>query len=302
MGRLECAPGFGGLRLCGCHLRVVLLRGGASLRDPNDVLVQSPDGSRARVTVGDGRKRSQYSRSIEDRGESIVIGVFDRIVWVGVALSASKRDSLPHLPGRVHSVSPATTRNSSSSDPPSALVWVFRWERCGGELVQGRIVQEISGELAHCELVEGHIGIQCANQPIAVWPNSPTIIAFVALRIGIAREVEPQCSPSFSDRGKPEPVRSSLERVRTSVLPRKARTSAALGGSPDAGQEMRAEAMGGARLVEMAPVAIELSQDKSVEWLPAPFRIRDDGNRLGSRFHVCPMFLPFGALLNPVTQ
>jgi hypothetical protein len=41
------------------------------------------------------------------------------------------------------------------------------------------------------ELIEGHVAIERADNPVAIWPNLPHLVIGKSSRVGIARQIEP---------------------------------------------------------------------------------------------------------------
>jgi hypothetical protein len=64
-------------------------------------------------------------------------------------------------------------------------------EACGDPLLEGGVWQQIAGELLDCELVEGHVGVERLDDPIAPAPHVPRAIVLIAAGVGIACGVEP---------------------------------------------------------------------------------------------------------------
>ena len=84
-----------------------------------------------------------------------------------------------------------STRYSSSMIPPSELItWLrpkpvaMRWSSVGGR-------QQIARQLLGQEAVVGHVGVEALNHPIAPAPHGPRGIVVEAMRVGVARHIEP---------------------------------------------------------------------------------------------------------------
>ena len=65
-------------------------------------------------------------------------------------------------------------------------------EACGNELIGGGVGQHVAGKLFDRKLTEGHILIERVDHPIAVFPHRPAIVFFIAVRVGVAREIKPR--------------------------------------------------------------------------------------------------------------
>jgi hypothetical protein len=71
-------------------------------------------------------------------------------------------------------------------------------EAAGDQLIDGRIRQHVARDLFDREAVERHVLIQRVDDPVAILPHHPREILFEALRVGIARQIEPRPRPPFA--------------------------------------------------------------------------------------------------------
>ena len=53
------------------------------------------------------------------------------------------------------------------------------------------IGQQVAGELLDCEPVERHVAVEGVDHPIAIRPHLAVIVDVEAVRVGVARGVEP---------------------------------------------------------------------------------------------------------------
>jgi hypothetical protein len=61
------------------------------------------------------------------------------------------------------------------------------------------------------ELIEGHVGVEGTDDPVAIWPDGAAAVFFVAVGVGVAGEVEPFAGPAFAVlRGGEETVDGGL--------------------------------------------------------------------------------------------
>ncbi len=62
----------------------------------------------------------------------------------------------------------------------------------GNLLIDGRVGQQITCDLLDRELIERHIGLECVDYPIPIWPDTARMIVMNALRVGVANRIEPE--------------------------------------------------------------------------------------------------------------
>ena len=126
----------------------------------------------------------------------------------------------------------ASMRNCSGSMPPSSLIIEFRKKAGGDELVLRGIGQQIAGDLLDDELVVGQIAVERADDPIAIGPDEPRLVLFVAVRIGIPSAIEPDAAPALAVVRRGEQARRRFfVRLSLGVLRRRLSSSSAAGRS-----------------------------------------------------------------------
>ena len=138
-------------------------------------------------------------RLVEDGVGAEVFGLRDRVVLVRVALRAGHRRAHPDRVGRVDAVDHG--RDAELLIARAALVLRHRVavERRGDQLVLGRVRQQVACELFDGEAVVGLVGVERADDPVAVRPDAAARVARVAGAVGIAREVEPAAGPVLAE-------------------------------------------------------------------------------------------------------
>jgi hypothetical protein len=77
-------------------------------------------------------------------------------------------------------------------------------EAAGDQLVLSRIGQHVARDLFDRELIERHVLVERVDDPVAVLPHDARQVLFVALRIGVAREIEPGTRPALAVVGRGE--------------------------------------------------------------------------------------------------
>ena len=110
------------------------------------------------------------------------------------------------------------TRVSSGSVPASTLVVVQRLKPVAIFCSVGRVRQQVAGELLDRELVERHVGVQGADDPVAIGPEVAQVVALEAVRVGVAGQVEPRPGPALAElrRGE-QPIDDRFVGVRARV-------------------------------------------------------------------------------------
>ena len=96
-----------------------------------------------------------------------------------------------------------STRNCSTSMPPSWLIWRVAVE-AGGDLLRRAVAcgRRSPAIWSIDELVEGHVAVEGGDDPVAVLPDRPGGVDVVAVGVGVARLVEPEPAPSLAVMGR----------------------------------------------------------------------------------------------------
>ena len=120
------------------------------------------------------------------------------VVFVGVALRAVKCE--PH-PRRARDPDAVDHRVEAVFLRVDAALLVEHGVsvKTGGDFVGGGGVrEEVARELADAELVEGHVRVEGFDDPVAVGPDGAGTVFFVAVGVGVAREIQPAPGPALS--------------------------------------------------------------------------------------------------------
>ena len=72
-------------------------------------------------------------------------------------------------------------------------------EAGGDPLVLGGVGEHVAGDLLDGELVEGHVAVERVDDPVAVFPDFAAIVLFVAVGIGVARQIQPRAGPALAE-------------------------------------------------------------------------------------------------------
>ena len=84
-----------------------------------------------------------------------------------------------------------SVRYSSGTTPPSWRLHVVAVEPGGEPLLLGRLRQQVAGELPGDEAIERQVPVERRNHPVAPRPHLAHAIVLIAVRVGVARDVEP---------------------------------------------------------------------------------------------------------------
>src|SRR5206468_1783057 len=124
-----------------------------------------------------------------------------------VALRATERRPHPYGHGSVDAIDNRFVPKLLVVSSPLSIRHRIAMESSSDFLIARWIRQQITRELLDGKLVEWQIPIERADHPITVGPHASAIIFFVALRVGISRQIQPGTRPSFPEmRGSQQPI------------------------------------------------------------------------------------------------
>ena len=162
-----------------------------------------------------GRRRvAHVGGRVEEGVEPVVLALGEGVVLVGVALGAGQRRAEPDRGGGVHAVD--HRRHAELLGVGAALGVDHRVavEAGGDALVQGRLGQQVAGQLLDREAVEGQVAVVGVDDPVAVAPQGAPVVLLVAVGVGVARQVQPAPRPGLAvARGGQQPVDGLLPGV-----------------------------------------------------------------------------------------
>ena len=175
-------------------------------------------GADARVGAFVGHDEVRLVGVVEVRHQAIVLAVGDRVVLVRVALCAAHGHAQEHRARRRDPVGHRVEAELEGVD--AALLVQHRVAvEAGRHAVVGRRVGEhVSRELLDDELVERHVGVERADDPVSIRPDAARAVLLVAVAVGVAREVHPAAGLAFGVvRGRQQLVDESLVGVASLV-------------------------------------------------------------------------------------
>ena len=240
---------------------------------------------------------------VEDRVEAEEVPLRKRVVLVVVTLGTGDRRAHPGGEGGVHAVHDRHRAEFLVDRAPLAVGERVAVEG-GGDAVLGRgLGQEIAGDLADRELIEGHVRVEGGDHPVTPAPDRARPVIGVAGAVGVAGEVEPLPG---------EVLTASLVREQKVDEPSDRVLGAIgregvdhLGIGRQAGQiEREAAGEHGPRRLRLwrEPLGLEPREDEAIDVVLRPGGVLHGGHGRPDRRHVRPVGLVAGAGRDPVPQ
>ena len=150
------------------------------------------------VGVGWGDGVVRFLRVIEERHDLVVFPVLDGVVFVRVALGALESETEPCGSGGGDAVGDCVEAEFEGIDAALLVEHGITVKAGGDDVIRVVAGEQVAGQLGDGELVERHVGVERADDPVAVWPDFAGAVFFVAIGIGVACEVEPFAGPAFA--------------------------------------------------------------------------------------------------------
>ncbi len=178
---------LGGLQLCAQFGARGLLLGRREVERALDVAVRIAE--RPGVVRGVGEERHQPE----------VVLLAERVVLVVVALRARDRAAEPGGGRRADPIHQHFVQRLGRVDAPFLVGHRIAMESGGDPLRACRAGQHVARNLFHREALERHVGVERLDHPVPIRPHRPQAVRFVAVAVGVAREVEPEARPAFAE-------------------------------------------------------------------------------------------------------
>ena len=235
--------------------------------------------------------------------EPIVLIVPEGVIRMAVALDAAEGRPHPDLPRRVDAVKHGRDPELLVVGSPLGIGHGVSMEGRRDELVEGSVGQEIARDLLDGELIEGHVLVECIDEPVPVAPDGAPVVLLVALRVGVAGKVEPEASPALAVvGGGQEPIYQGFIGLG--------------GGVPDEGRrflearrqtgQIQAEAPGERVAVRfgagLEALLFQARQDEEIHPVSWPPRVLDRRRRLILGLHEGPVVIVGRALSDPALE
>ena len=142
-------------------------------------------GSLAEIRAHLSWKRSvdlDVAEVIEERVQPIEVPLRDRIVLVVMALGAFHCQAEPGCGDGIRAVEGLLEARLLVPCAALSVAQGVPMEAGGGELIGGRVLEQVRGQLERGELVERHVVVQRVNDPIA---PAPSVWAVQVLRVAV---------------------------------------------------------------------------------------------------------------------
>ena len=135
---------------------------------------------------------------VHERHELKIFAVRERVELVRVALRAAEREAEPRRARRRDAVRHRVEAELVRIDAALLVEHRVAVEAGRDFLIERRAREHVSRDLLDRELIERLVGVQRIDDPVAIRPDRPRAIFLVAVRVRIAREVEPLARPAFA--------------------------------------------------------------------------------------------------------
>ena len=135
---------------------------------------------------------------VEEGEQAVVLLDLDRVVLVGVALGAAVGQPHPGLHRRVGAVLDRLHAPLLVVGTALGVRLRVAVERGREALLEGRVGQQITGQLVAGELVVGLVGVERVDDPVAITPDRAQRVRAEAGRVRVAGHVEPDPRPAFA--------------------------------------------------------------------------------------------------------
>ena len=114
-----------------------------------------------------------YRSVVEEREELVVLALGQRIELVIVAARAPHRDAQPHGGGSLELIEDVLDAVLLRDAAALAVDHVVTVEAGGEPLREGRLREQVPGDLLDREPVEWHVGVEGVDHPISPGPHGP---------------------------------------------------------------------------------------------------------------------------------
>ena len=151
-----------------------------------------------RRRVGDVPVHRGLRRVVEERGHTVKFALRDRVELVVVADGATGGQAHPHLVRRLGPVPRVQHEIFLGNRAAFVRRDVATVEPRRDFLIDGRVRQQVARQLLDRELIEFHVGIEGINHPVAVRPHLAGVVEVDAVRVRIARRIEPVTPAVFA--------------------------------------------------------------------------------------------------------
>ena len=183
---LQCRAGLARLRLEGGKLRA-LIRCGRF--DP-------------RLGVPPSGRPAGLGDVVEIVDELVIFFLAERIVFVVVATRAARGQAHPDRRGRVDPIHRVFEQKLVDRNSLLGVVAIVAVKAGRDELFVSGLGQKVSGQLLDRKLVEGQVGVERIDHPVAPAPHFARSVVLITVRVRIPRRLEPRPSHTLAVAGR----------------------------------------------------------------------------------------------------
>ncbi len=148
---------------------------------------------------------------VHQRHQREVVCVREGIKLVRVTLRTGGGHPQPGGAGRAHAIDHRQVAKLQRIDAALFIDHRVAMKTGGNDVVDGRLRQHVTGNLANGEGIKGHVVIEGPNHPVSVGPDLPGAILLITVGIGVAGQVEPAAGPALAIPGaRQQPIHQPL--------------------------------------------------------------------------------------------
>jgi hypothetical protein len=232
---------------------------------------------------------------VEEREQTIVIPLRERVVLVVVALRAGDRGAEPHGTGRVDAIDERLPTRLLDVDAALLVQEGVAVEARRDALFARGVRQHVAGQLLDREPVERHVAVERVDHPVAVLPHRPEAVLLVTVRVGVPGEVEPRPRPPLAVMRRGEQaiddalvgVRGGVGEEGVALLERRGKADEV---ERDAAEQRFPRGFGRWR----QPLGLEPGEHEAVDGRADPALVADGRRRMAHGPHVRPVLRHVG--------
>ena len=141
---------------------------------------------------------------VHERHDLEILAMRERVELMRVALRAAEREAEPRRAGCGDAIGHRVKTELVRIDAALLVQHRVTVKARRDFLIERRAGQHVSRDLLDGELIERLVRIERVDDPVAIRPDAARAILFVAIRVGVARQVEPLAGPALAIAGRSE--------------------------------------------------------------------------------------------------
>ena len=266
---------------------------------------------------GHGSRDRYLVNAVHECEQTVVVLLGYQVVLVVMALGTAYGQAEPDRADRVRAVDGLLEPELLDVHASLTILEPVAEEADRHALVGGSSGQGVPRDLLQRESVEWHIVVQRVDDPLppapSVWAD---VVLLVAVRVGVAGEVEPLDGPALAVVLRLEqPVHERHVRLRTRVSPERSRDLGLRRQSCEIQTDASRQSTGISRPRRLDSLGFQAPKDKAVDGVPHPSLIQHGRERrldhgpegpvvrpIGGRLRWPRVRRPAGALIDPRTE